>query len=592
MVKVHRLTIDKVRGDQDWSALETDLLADCALGRGAYLPVRHDLPADQGDPDRRIRPALIRYLLLGGCGSDGGHRPHANGVQVAGGWIDGVLDLSGVRSDLDLAMVNCQFNDAAVLRDASLGALNLSGSHAKAGVDLHRLQTSGAVHLSRGFRCDGLINLGSAEITGQLACDGGQFVNPGKTALDADAARIGADVFLSDGFRAEGEVDLCGAGITGQLACTGGQFVNPGKTALNANAARIGADVFLRGGFRAEGAVDFVRANVTGGLQVVGARLDGGFDGEAMTVGAPFLWLEVTGKRAFVNLTEVQVGSLRDDRASWNGVGTIRLSGFRYDRVESAMTVGERLKWLARKAEWPMPFPAGYSPVAQPWVREIQTFDPQPYSHYAKVLQGQGARAAAARVLLERERRLSRAAYLRSLARLDGGVAMGFRSLGSLLRRSWDHAFGLMFGYGHQPARIFLTLIPLWVLTALLYGHIYALGQMAPNSAVILTSADWLAAVAQGAHDRVPALHIWTGAAGYLPKPSYEDYETFSAALYAADLFIPLDAIGQEGAWAPSFDRGVWGEVGYWARFPIQLAGWVITAVGAAVVTGLVGKKE
>jgi len=152
--------------------------------------------------------------------------------------------------------------------------------------------------------------------------------------------------------------------------------------------------------------------------------------------------------------------------------------------------------------------------------------------------------------------------------------------------------FRLMFGYGHRPARVFLALVPFWCGVAALYGYIYSVGQMAPNSDVVLTSADWLAAVATGAKDGVAPMFVWTGQQGYAPKPSYEDYETFSAWLYAADLFIPLDAIGQESTWSPSHDRGFWGQLGYWARFPIQLTGWIIAAVGAAVVTGLVGKKE
>jgi hypothetical protein len=34
------------------------------------------------------------------------------------------------------------------------------------------------------------------------------------------------------------------------------------------------------------------------------------------------------------------------------------------------------------------------------------------------------------------------------------------------------------------------------------------------------------------------------------------DYETFRAWLYALDVFIPLDALGQEKTWAPSASRG------------------------------------
>ena len=82
-------------------------------------------------------------------------------------------------------------------------------------------------------------------------------------------------------------------------------------------------------------------------------------------------------------------------------------------------------------------------------------------------------------------------------------------------------------------------------------------------------------------------LHGWLATA-----PAAQDYESFNAGLYALDLFVPLDALGQETTWAPSRDRGWLGWLGYTMRMPIQLAGWLITAVGAAVLTGLVGRRD
>ena len=51
------------------------------------------------------------------------------------------------------------------------------------------------------------------------------------------------------------------------------------------------------------------------------------------------------------------------------------------------------------------------------------------------------------------------------------------------------------------------------------------------------------------------------------------DYETFRAWLYALDVFIPLDALGQEKTWAPSASRGWWGEVGHRLRWLVQMSG-------------------
>ena len=310
-----------------------------------------------------------------------------------------------------------------------------------------------------------------------------------------------------------------------------------------------------------------------------------------MTVKVGFFWQDVTGSRKTVDLRHASLGVLRDDKASWDGVGTLHLDGLSYDRIDSAMTVGERLAWLARKRERPMPFVHPAGPASMPWLDLGRGFDPQPYTQLARVLTAAGNRSGAARVRRAREELLSQAEYRRSLARLDGSWRAGFVSLGGAMRRQWDVLFRWMFGYGHAPARVFWWIGGLVALTAALFGQIYDMGQMAPNSAVILTSEDWQAALRAAGETGQPLFH-WAGMHGHPPMPSAIDYETFSRWLYAFDLFIPLDAIGQQQAWAPSHDRGGWGAFGYWMRFPIQVAGWVIAAVGAAVVTGLLGKKD
>jgi len=81
-------------------------------------------------------------------------------------------------------------------------------------------------------------------------------------------------------------------------------------------------------------------------------------------------------------------------------------------------------------------------------------------------------------------------------------------------------------------------------------------------------------------------LHLWNA------SNTATDYETFNRGLYALDLFVPLDALGQENAWALSKDRGNLGWWAYYLRWLVQMAGWVITAVAAAALTGVIGRKE
>jgi hypothetical protein len=334
--KIHRPDIQDIKGDSAWSALEADLLAECRLGRMALLPGKVDRPGDCRDPDRRVRAGLIRYLLLGGCDGAEGARPHPKGVQIKGGWIDGALDFAGCRSDVDLLLHDCLLTQRPDLRDAHLHALYLPGCHLPTGAELQRLTTDGPVHLRAGFRADAMVDLGGARIGGQLSCAGGEFLANGGYALDCDAARIGADVFLRDGFRAEG-------------------------------------------------LVDFGRAEVTGNLQIQRARLTSGFKGEAMRVGHGFFWQQVTGERRRVDLTEARVGSLRDDWASWEGVGALILDGFVYERLEMSMPVARRLEWLGKN--WRPKIPGVVNGKGGEVWRD---FDPQPHVQLANILRAQG----------------------------------------------------------------------------------------------------------------------------------------------------------------------------------------------------------
>ncbi len=440
-----------------------------------------------------------------------------------------------------------------------------------------------------------------ARIGRQFSCRDGRFDGAGGPSLDCDAAEVGADVLLTDGFAATGGVDLRRTRIGGQLSCAGGRFDGAGGWALICYAAEVGTDVFLfpgaeDGACQLTGTADFRRMRVAGDFVLRDSRLDGVLILESARIGEGLKITGLTGTQPSISLTEAQAGVLRDDAAAWQGARAVRLAGFRYDRLESPLRVAERLTWLDKKTERDLPDDAG------------EEFDPHPYTQLAKVYEAAGNRAAAARIRMEREARSIRAARRRVRA-LDGSVDLGVRSVFVDIRHylGLDWLFWAVFGYGHAPARAFLAVFLIWFCAFVFYAEVYRTGQMAPASDVVLSSDDWIKAVDTGcppvtADDhtaRVAAgyempLTLWAGdpARGLPPKPSAIDYETFSPGLYALDLFVPLDALGQETAWAPSKDRGALGTVGYWARMPIQMAGWIITAVAAAVLTGVIGRKE
>lgn len=575
----------------DWKALEK------RLGRpplpcekqfvetgGQAFPKGFDFKADKrpetGSEENRFDARLISWLL---AGEIAGVTCRREGVEIRGLWVEGWLDLEAMRCERALAAFDCAFQEAPLLRDARLSGLYLNGS-ALPGLNAQMLDCRGSVQLRGGFTAGAMVDLAGASIGGQLDCSRGTFEAGEGTALSCNGAVIGGSVFLSDKFRAKGGVDFTGADIGGPLTCRGGTFEAEEGDALHCSGAVIGADVFLSDGFHAKGRLDFIGVKISGDLVCHLAQIDGTLDCQSARIEARFIWLGVTGQVDGLDLTEAQVDVLVDDAPSWACVETPDLSGFCFTSLQSNMTVPERLALLARKYERRIP-------PALPGQRRMADFDPQPYSHLAKVYEGMGHRHAAARVRFARESGLAEAAQRRGHAQLVGDWRSVRLRLMTDARFAKAWVYRITFGYGHAPFRALLTALCIIALSGILAQFTYDAGQMAPASPVVLTSAEWLAAAAQGCPGTAGEgcampLRLWE------QSLTYRDYETFSAFLYGLDLFLPLDTLGQEEAWAPSKDRGLLGLVLYYSRWAIQLSGWLLIATAAAVLTGVLGKKD
>jgi hypothetical protein len=481
---------------------------------------------EKGSADNTIRAGLIRALLLG----TGDCTPPARGLGIEGAWITGKLDLAGEALPVPLGLIHCTLEEDIVLRDCTLPALYMPGTHLPK-LNAQRLQCNGSLHLSDGFQATGLVDLVGAEIDGQLSCNGGKFLAERK-ALNCSAVTVGSDVVLSGEFDARRRI-----------------FLNR---------------------FEARGRIDLNRAEIAGNLQISGATLNTGLDAQGMRVRAGFFWRNVTGDGIEVDLIDAHVGTLVDGPGSWQSVKMLRLSSFRYDRIESDVDVQERLDWLAKHDA------------------SVRPFTPQPFVQLANVLRRQGMISAVNTVMIKRED-LQRDADMEQA--VQGNEWWGLFALVMLLRPFLSLPFKWMFGYGHRPAWVLLWIAGILIITAAFAQKIHIHGQFAPTSSVVLTSQDWLDSFpTEPLHPDSPLWRAQMDA--WAQTTSGRDYTSFSAFLYALDLFIPLDALGQEKNWAPSAERGWWGEWGHRLRWLVQMAGWVITAIGAAVVTGLIGRRD
>jgi len=550
------------------SEAERALLAAVARGDQCRLGDQAPDPADPAAP--RIRAALLRHLITGGCEA----APVTQaGVRLMGALIDGPLTLNFATSTGETDLRCCHFTDALHARRADLVQLVLSGSHLS---DLmaEGLAVEGSVFLI-GVTVTGRISLATATIGGQLALHGATI-----GALTAQSAHIGASVYLraaeGQAFVAMGEVSFAGAEIGGQLACDGARIVNPGKIALNLQRARIAGDAFLRAQgslpFHVEGEVHLSGTDIAGQLDLAGAVLTNA-GGHALfaprlNVGAEFFWQTVTVNEGSVHLPSAHVGDLVDDLASWPGGGRTYLDGFTYDRItrDAPTDAPTRLAWLARAA-----------------TRDGR-FLPQPYAQTAGTLARMGHEAEARQIMAEQMRLKGRARRGDRWAR--GGT---FALPANAFDWIWDRAAFLIVGYGYHPFRALVWLAALSLLAAFLAVMAWNEGSMAPNSDLVVATPGWLE---MQERDCLPV-----ATPGCLQNPAETwgstsapglDWESFHPLAYGVDVVIPVVELGQTGSWAPSKDRGPWGYRLWWARWFLIAAGWVVTALGAAAATGII----
>ncbi len=171
------------------SPLEEELLQKAPTGQ----MIGEMVLLDEEDASNRVRADLLHALLLGEIDDV---PLHPKGARLRGAWIDGDLDFEGCEFSRPVKLFTCQFSGEVVFLDAPVPALYLSGSDV-ANLILHRLRSDGDVHLRQGFRAQAGVNLGGAQITGSLTCDGGHFENVEGRALHCNGMTVGADVFFA-----------------------------------------------------------------------------------------------------------------------------------------------------------------------------------------------------------------------------------------------------------------------------------------------------------------------------------------------------------------------------------------------------------
>lgn len=602
----------------DLTAAEVKVLQAAALGEDADCQTN---VAEEDDParahvwgeDRTVRADLLRWLCV-----DATARASVDpqGIRVAGVRIDGALNLDYAEVPFPIAIVLSALPDSLTLQQAHLAHLNLRGSHTGS-IHADGIQVDGLVSFHSGFHATGEVRLLGAKIGGQLRCRGGRFENPTTreapeaTALGADGLEVGQDVYLDKEFHATGEVRLVGAKIGGQLSCRGARFENPPTKeapeacALNACGLELGGDVYLDNKFHATGVVRLLAAKIGGHLECSNGRfenpltketpeasalsIDGlevggnvnlgeGFHatGEVRLLGAKIggqllchghfenprgvaislqgaevkdvLFMDKGFKAAGeVELVQARVHVLTDAERTWPAPGNLRLAGFTYDAIEnSPLDAKRRLKWI--DLQYPDPKKAK---------RLRGTFNPQPYEQLAAVLRRQGHPSEAKKVLIAQQ--------------------VGFRKYGDLglIARMANWFWGFMVSYGYDLKPAVIIGLAVVVFGGILFGRAHDLGLLSMTKEQTTETSSAGGAVC-----------------------AVESQRCFNPLVYSLDAFLPVVNLHQEEFWLPHHGRpdlvpappwgGTWGDVAcIYLWFHIG-AGWFITTVLIAGLTGLV----
>ena len=256
-----------------------------------------------------------------------------------------------------------------------------------------------------------------------------------------------------------------------------------------------------------------------------------------------FSWLDVNSQhKVTLDLRYAKVGIYSDDSKSWPDSGKLKLEGFRYDSIEESdpSENSDRVEWLRRQ------YPEGKSP-----------FYPQPYEQLADVFKRIGDDKAAKKILFEKNNERSRKANL------------------SFSEKFWYRFFEWIIGYGYYPWRSLLV-----VLLFIVVG--WSVFYMA-NENGLMTPTD-------------------TRAIADTKQQISKDYPVFNALVYSIDTFVPLVDLGVSKYYLPNanrkkpvppskfFDRfGNGSYIRIYLWFHIA-AGWILTSLLVAALTGLVRK--
>lgn len=225
-------------------------------------------PATPRGPRPSVRAEFLAALLLGAGPEPGpGERP---ALRLDGVSVTGTLDLEFAEVIAPVALTDCHFDEAPLLRGAQFRELVLSDC-VLPGLSADTVEVRGRMVLSH-CRLSGPLVLTRAEIHSDLDLRRTVITAPGRDAVRAVRLSTGGDL-LCTGLTVHGLTRVTGAVVAGEFDLEGAHLSNPGGTALDAYHVHVTEDFTFHPGFRSEGRLILSGAQVAAALGFCGARL-------------------------------------------------------------------------------------------------------------------------------------------------------------------------------------------------------------------------------------------------------------------------------------------------------------------------------
>ena len=447
---------------------------------------------------------------------------------------------NGFRSSGEVRMLNARvggdlgFNGAALT--ATGRALSLDKIVVEGNVSLGKwARSDGSVEA---FRSAGSVNLLSAQIRGDLDCDGAELAGTG-ISLNLATAQIRGHVYLRNEFKSRGQLNMHSADIGNSIDLSGAALTEA-SIAVVLEAASVRGTISICDGFTSFGWVDVQGAQVGGNLVCDQCKLPLLYCANA-TIKGDLEWTGIRdAKTTTLCLNGANIKSLRDERESWPGPGGLRLDGLTYEELtlHSARTEINRQKnemgpehalMVKDRAEWLQLQPASDQAEPQPWMQ------------LAALLRAKGDDDGAKRIIFE----------LRRAQAKSSNKAV----------RAWKILFAQL---QQQPLWILMPIALTTALATCLFWFAGVQGAMAP------TSREEYIAWSTGS--RVDAA-----------------YPRFNPFIYSLENDLPLVKFGLDDKWAPDQtykkkDALVSYDTLEWVRVVLILWGWFQATVLAAAI--------